>query len=174
MASAGKSYLEKAMSFMFFVEEKSEHYAFACLLDPRTMDYWTSLMEELPGLAGKGVIEEYGEKLVQKIQQMITDQGKETTDNSQERKPTKFSQYANTAANRMMAEKEFYDFINWKWDLENLTTENLLTWFNENKVKFPRLHAMAKALFCMPGSTMENERVFSITGKILYRYENII
>jgi hypothetical protein len=165
MATAGLTYLENALSFLFFVEKKYEQYAFACLLDPRTLEDWTSLMKELPGMAGKGVIDEYGEEIVQKIQKMIAEEEKRGEQNAEEQKTAKFQRYANAAAHRMMAEKEFYDFSNLKWDFDKLKTDDLLTWFSENSARFPRIHALAKVLFCMPGSTMDNERVFSITGK---------
>jgi hypothetical protein len=51
-----------------------------------------------------------------------------------------------------------------KWP-KDVTSDEVLQWYRENKNLFPKLSVIAQAVFSMSATTIENERVFSISGK---------
>jgi hypothetical protein len=169
MAAAGISYMRKSMSFLYVVERESEHYAFACLLDPRAYAVWNELTEMAPSIAAKQVIEEYGEVLISKIQLLIANQmsthGRKTNEHAAKKK--RFQRDKNSGTTRLLAEEEFCNFMDIEWDTKNLKTDGLLDWFKNSAPTYPRISSLARIVYSMTGSTMENERIFSISGSNL-------
>lgn len=63
------------------------------------------------------------------------------------------------------AEAEIEDYK--KMRLRGDVVDNLLSWWHENKSRFPRLYGIARFIHSIPGSSAAAERLFSIAGRLV-------
>lgn len=63
------------------------------------------------------------------------------------------------------AEAEIEDYK--KMRLRGDVVDDLLSWWHENKGRFPRLYGIARFIHSIPGSSAAAERLFSIAGRLV-------
>ena len=51
---------------------------------------------------------------------------------------------------------------------------NLLKWWKENSIKYPRLSVLARQYFSIPGTSVSSEHIFSATGLLVNKSSSVV
>ena len=73
-------------------------------------------------------------------------------------------QQGDTGGQDQHAEKELHKYIS-----EDPVTDNPLTWWQSNQVKYPVLSSLARKYLCIPATSVPSERAFRTAGHVVNR-----